>query len=89
MYEYDLQSNSWEQVNDVLTNDDCDSFFGDILKLTQDGELFIECTGEAISTGQTGAIYYYVKQGTDGQYVLQQKITLSDGVPGGIIGLWN
>mmetsp|Transcript_35122 Transcript_35122/g.74155 ORF Transcript_35122/g.74155 Transcript_35122/m.74155 type:complete len:1054 (+) Transcript_35122:488-3649(+) len=71
VHEYDSESKTWKQLNGAITNDDCDSLFGDALALTDDGGLFIGCPGK---DNFAGAIYYYIKSEA-GNYSLQQKIT--------------
>jgi len=76
VYEYEVTSQYWKQLNGTIINDDCDANFGDSLALTMSNGLLIGCPGEQ---SRTGAVYYYTQAITGDQYILQQKIQLLDG----------
>lgn len=80
MYEYDSSSKSWNQLNDIMRNGDCDNWFGHSLAFTHEQGLMIGCPQE---NERAGAVYYYVQSDTSNgkQYVLEQKIMPSDGEP--------
>jgi hypothetical protein len=76
VYEYDSESKSWIQLTDPITNDDCDLFFGSVVKLTEDNVLMIGCyVGDEKSTG---VVYSYSLSGEGDQYELQQAILPSE-----------
>eukprot|EP00571_Detonula_confervacea_P002835 CAMPEP_0172329654 /NCGR_PEP_ID=MMETSP1058-20130122/60992_1 /TAXON_ID=83371 /ORGANISM="Detonula confervacea, Strain CCMP 353" /LENGTH=762 /DNA_ID=CAMNT_0013046839 /DNA_START=132 /DNA_END=2420 /DNA_ORIENTATION=- len=79
MYQYDSLLNPWQQItNGTLSNNDCGGNFGRSIALTDDYGLLVGCP---LANAATGAVYYY-KQSRDGsQYMFEQKIEASDGVP--------
>lgn len=76
VYSYEPSSQYWIQMNETITNDDCDIEFGSSLALTSDGGLLIGCPGEESGTG---ALYYYIRDTDGDHFILQQKITSLNG----------
>ena len=83
VYGFDASSKSWKQLNGPLTNGDCGDLFGASVVLTDNKDLLIGCPYD---NRITGAVYYYSLSSTGDRYVLQQKITASDGAPGDWFG---
>ena len=81
IYEYYSSLKSWMQLGDSLRNDHCDGEFGSSLAWMYDGGLMIGCNFE---NDETGAAYYYRRLNSDAgvEFVLDGKITPSDGTPG-------
>mmetsp|Transcript_18558 Transcript_18558/g.32645 ORF Transcript_18558/g.32645 Transcript_18558/m.32645 type:complete len:1114 (+) Transcript_18558:41-3382(+) len=74
VYEYDSSSKNWTELSDVMTNADCDNWFGASLAFTYDYGLLIGCPRE---DKNVGAVYYY--EPSDTGYVFRQKMVASDG----------
>eukprot|EP00584_Thalassiosira_punctigera_P026886 CAMPEP_0172578946 /NCGR_PEP_ID=MMETSP1067-20121228/138996_1 /TAXON_ID=265564 ORGANISM="Thalassiosira punctigera, Strain Tpunct2005C2" /NCGR_SAMPLE_ID=MMETSP1067 /ASSEMBLY_ACC=CAM_ASM_000444 /LENGTH=590 /DNA_ID=CAMNT_0013371653 /DNA_START=212 /DNA_END=1984 /DNA_ORIENTATION=+ len=74
VYDYDPSSESWIELNQVTTNNDCDDWFGASLAFTPDLGLLVGCPWE---DDKAGAVFYY--ELSDAGYVLRQKLVVSDG----------
>lgn len=71
VYHYNETSRVWIQMNETISNSDCDGGFGSSLALTRDNGLFIGCPGYQ---SDMGAVYYYVRSEMGGVYHLIQKL---------------
>ena len=71
VYEFDALSTSWKPVGGPFMNDDCNRYFGRIVRLTENGELLVKCGNY---DSDVDAVYYYGKQRMGDNYVLQQSI---------------
>jgi len=76
VYTYDPLSKSWSQMNETITNHDCEDHFGSGLALSRENGLFVGCPGEQRGTG---AVFYYIQAKSGDHYVLQQKIESLEG----------
>ena len=85
VYEFDSSKNTWSQLNDPITNDDCDKEFGSSVVLVEDKSLLIGCAGD---NKYTGAVYFYSLSVTGDKYLFRQKIVPSDGAPDDWFGDW-
>lgn len=70
VYRYDASSDSWNEFQDPITNDNCGRFFGSVVSLTNDQELMVGCYVQ--ENDHPGAVYYYSLQGD--QFELRQTI---------------
>ena len=88
VYEYNSRLKSWMQIGDSLQNDNCDGEFGSSLAWTDDGGLMIGCSAENY---YIGAVYFYrrLDSGAGIEFVLDGKITPSDGTPWSLFAFIN
>ena len=88
VYEYHSLSKSWMQMGNSIQNDNCDGGFGSSLAWTDNGGLMIGCSAENY---YIGAVYFYrrLDSGAGIEFVLDGKITPSDGTPWSLFAFIN
>lgn len=79
-FDFDSISSSWKSLRGTLENKDCNKEFGVLVRLTDDGGLLVR---RGYDGSADGTVYYYAKQRSGEDYVLQQSIGFDKGATGG------
>jgi hypothetical protein len=58
-------------VGGALVNSDCGTFFGSIVKLTNNEGMLVKCGSE---NSDVSTVYYYEKEGAREGYILRQRV---------------